>query len=87
MTDKIEFIDIDGKNYKIDLFPAEVKQLVSTFEIIRGQYNESAVTTAALGDYMNRVTRDIQDNAKAALEAMLRPAAPADEADGEADAK
>ena len=86
MTDKIEFVEVEGKNYKVDLFPDNVKQLVSTFEIIRGRYNESAVTTAALGDYMNRITREIQENAKAALEEMLRPA-PANEADGEADAK
>lgn len=77
MTDKIEFIDIDGKSYKIDLFPANVRQLVSTFEVVRGQYNQSAVTTAALGDYMNRVTNDIQAAAKLALDEMLRPASEA----------
>lgn len=74
MTDKIEFIDIDGKNYKLELFPANVQQLVTTYEIVRSQYNDSAVTTAALNDYMNRVASEVQTVAKAALDDMLRPA-------------
>ncbi len=76
MSNKIEFIDIDGKNYRVELFPEAVRNLVSTFEIIREQYNSSAVTTAALGDYMNRTSADIQSQAKTALQAMLQPTEP-----------
>ena len=77
MSNKIEFIDIDGKNYRVELFPESVRNLITTFEVIRDEYNKSAVTTAALGDYMNRTSGDIQAAAKNALQAMLNPETPA----------
>lgn len=73
MSDKIEFIEVDGRNFKVELFPDNVRQLVTTFEIIRGQYNSSAITTAALGDYMNRVSGEIQELAKKTLADMMAP--------------
>lgn len=75
--DKIEFIDIDGQQFPISMFPDNVKQQVTTFEIARQQYNESAVTTAALGDYMRNLTVTIQSMAKEAIENLAKPKQPA----------
>lgn len=69
--DKIQTLEIEGRSYQLELFPENVKQLVAGYEIVRKQYNESAVTTAALGQYMNKTIGDIDAAAKAALEEML----------------
>lgn len=71
MTTTIDKIDINGREYPLELFPANVKALVTQYEITLQQYNEAAVTAAALGMYLNKTSNDVQLAAKAALEDML----------------
>lgn len=69
--EKIEFIEVNNQKYPISMFPDAIKQQVATFELIRKQYNESAVTTAALREYMQQVAAGIEQQAKQALVEML----------------
>lgn len=71
MSNKIEFIELNGREYNVSIFPEEIRNMVNTFEITRGEYNKSAVTTAALGEHMNNLNATIEYKAAAALKVML----------------
>ena len=58
--EKIEFIEVNGSELPLSFFPAEIKQLVSTFEIVRTEYNRAAVNTQALSEYMQRLSQQVQ---------------------------
>ena len=71
--EKIEFIEVNGNQVPLSVFPDAIKQQVSTFEIVRKQYNESAVLTQALGDYMQRLSGAIQAMAQEHINALTAP--------------
>lgn len=74
--EKIEFIEVNGSELPLSFFSAEIKQMVSTFEIVRTEYNKAAVNTQALSEYMQRLSQQIQGQADAHVAASLAPKAP-----------
>lgn len=74
--EKIEFIEVNGSELPLSFFPAEIKQLVSTIEIIRVEYNKSAVTTQALSEYLTRLSQQVQGMAEQHVGAALAAKAP-----------
>lgn len=73
MTNKIEFIEVNGNELPLNFFPEHVKQQVATYEIARQQYNESAVNTQALNVYMQQLGASIQQMATEHVNAQLAP--------------
>lgn len=72
--EKIEFIEVNGSELPLSFFPAEIKQLVSTFEIVRTEYNKAAVNTQALSEYMQRLSQQVQSLADAHVAGALAAA-------------
>lgn len=58
--EKIEFINVNGNDLPLSFFPADVKTQVTTFEIVRSEYNKSVVNTTALSNYMQQLSQQIQ---------------------------
>lgn len=71
--EKIEYIEVNGSELPLSFFSNEIKQMVSTFEIVRTEYNKSAVSTQALSEYMQRLSQQIQGLADAHAAAALAP--------------
>ena len=71
--EKIEFVEVNGNELPLSFFPTEVKNMVSTFEIVRTEYNKSAVNTQALSEYMQRLSQQIQGLAEQHVAASLAP--------------
>lgn len=69
--EKIEFIEVNGSELPLSFFPAEVKNLVATFEIVRTEYNRAAVNTQALSEYMQRLSQQVQGLADQHVSATL----------------
>lgn len=72
--EKIEFIEVNGKQLPLSIFPETVTQQVNTYEIVRDQYNASAVNTQALSEYMQRLGATIQQLAHEHVAALTAPA-------------
>lgn len=58
--EKIEFINVNGNDLPLSFFPTDVKTQVTTFEIVRAEYNKSVVNTTALSNYMQQLSQQIQ---------------------------
>lgn len=74
--EKIEFINVNGNELPLSFFPQEVKTQVTTFEIVRSEYNKSVVNTTALHDYMQRLSQQIQTLADQHVEQATTKKAP-----------
>lgn len=68
--DKIEFIEVNGKELPLAMFPADIQNQVATFEIVRGEYNKSVVLTQSLSDYMQRISGQVQAMANEHMESL-----------------
>lgn len=71
--EKIEFIEVNGKQLPLSIFPESVAQQVTTYEIVREQYNASAVNTQALSEYMQRLGGTIQQMAQDHIASLTAP--------------
>lgn len=63
MSNKIEHIEINGKQMPVSMFPDDVKELVLSYELARDKRNEHVTMTHALGTYMNELTNNIKTRA------------------------
>lgn len=75
--EKIEYIEVNGNEVPLSIFPTDIKNLVSTFEIVRGEYNKSVVNTQALNEYMQRLSQQIQQMADGHVQSLTAPKQPA----------
>lgn len=74
--EKIEFINVNGNDLPLSFFPPEVKAQVTTFEIVRSEYNKSVVNTTALSNYMQQLSQQIQSMADQHVEQVTAKKAP-----------
>lgn len=68
--EKIEFIEVNGQQLPLAMFSDEVKSHVSTYEIVRTEYNKSVVMTQSLSDYMQRLSHQVQSLANEHMESL-----------------